>query len=573
RIGDYYFQVITLKTLPEITYATMIEHLLKMPFNFWLSVSIEMLDQKKEMDRLKLKRRVTHSFSNEGSQLKDLESESKIGHLESLITELLESTEKIVSTDVTVIIWSKDWSELEEKSFEVLRSFKELGQSDGILETYPAFEIFVNSWPGASAGKNSIRSNKMKSSNLAHLFPIYSHWSGNDLPVCLFANRYRSLVGIDPFDPKLPNWNGLVVGSSGSGKSFFLAQMILMFMGQKPKPKIVWIDNGASSQNLVECLEGQFIDVNMDSGICVNLFDMEEGATEPSPSKVKLILAVLENILSENKFTGLPKLDKAYLEEAIFKVYADITGSTPTLSDFREVLLKHESPNLKNYSQVLYSWTGKSAYGKMLDGQSNVSLASDLVAIELKGLDVYPELQNVFLFLLTDFFKREATKDPKQKYLLILDESWRLFETESGANFAVEAYRTFRKFGAGIWSISQNICDFLGKPEIAKAVLQNTPSRIILKQRGIDWKEFQEILDLKDVEIEIIKSLRQEKGSYAELYYIQDQNSSIVMLEPDPLSYWICTTDPLDKVKISEVKESNPHLSKVEVFKLLASKI
>ncbi|MBF0363676.1 MAG: ATP-binding protein [Oligoflexia bacterium] len=575
-VGDTYFQIITLKTMPEITYISMIEKLLKMPFNFGLSVNMEMLDQKKEMDKLKLKRRITHSFSNEGNNLKDLDAESKMGHIESLISELLESTEKIVSTDITVIIWSKNQKELEEKSFEVLRNFKELSQSEGLLESYPCFEVFINSWPGSCMGGKSVSSNKMKSSNLVHLLPIYSYWEGNDSPVCLFPNRNRALVGIDPFDFKLPNWNGLVVGSSGSGKSFSLAQIILMFMGQKPKPKVVWIDNGASSQNLVETLDGQFIEINLDSGICINMFDLDNGEKEPSPSKVKLILAVLENILSESKSNGLPKVDKAYLEEAIFKIYTEkikniSENKTPTLSDFRELLQKHESANIKKYAQVLYSWTGKSAYGKLLDGQTNVSLEKDLVAVELKGLDVYPELQNVFLFLLTDFFKREATKDPKQKYLLILDESWRLFETESGAAFAVEAYRTFRKFNSAIWSISQNIHDFLSRPEIAKAVLQNTPSRIILKQRGIDWKEFKEILDLKDVEIEIIKSLRQEKGVYAEIYFIQDQNSAILMLEPDPLSYWICTTDPIDKVKINEVREKNPTLSKIDIFKILAS--
>ncbi|MBF0300322.1 MAG: hypothetical protein HQK51_16500, partial [Oligoflexia bacterium] len=88
----------------------------------------------------------------------------------------------------------------------------------------------------------------------------------------------------------------------------------------------------------------------------------------------------------------------------------------------------------------------------------------------------------------------------------------------------------------------------------------------ILKQRGIDWRDFQKILDLKEIEIEIIKSLRQEKGKFSEFYYLQDQNSTVLMLEPDQLSYWICTTDPLDKVKISEFQEKNPHLSGINLF-------
>ena len=52
-------------------------------------------------------------------------------------------------------------------------------------------------------------------------------------------------------------------------------------------------------------------------------------------------------------------------------------------------------------------WTGNTAYGKMLDGPSNVKLKKDLI-------------------------KREAAKDLSTPYLLIIDEAWKLFETPSG---------------------------------------------------------------------------------------------------------------------------------------------
>ncbi|MBF0361157.1 MAG: ATP-binding protein [Oligoflexia bacterium] len=573
EIGDYLFQTITLKIMPELTYSSMSERFLKLPFNFWMSVNFLIPDQKQEIDRLQFKRRLTHSFASSSNNLRDLESESKLSHIEELISELLESTEKIVSAEVSVIVWGKDQRELEEKSYEVLRHFKELNQSEGLVETYHTFDVFMKAIPGSCDGTRNI---KMKSSNLVHLLPLYSYWNGNSNPVCLLSNRQRTLVGIDPFDPKLPNWNGLIVGSSGSGKSFMTSQLILMFIGQTPKPKIVWLDNGASSKNLVETLDGQFIDLNIDSTICLNMFDLDKGEIVPSASKVKLILAVLESIFCENKESGISKIDKAQIEECIFKVYESVNEEnksyiTPTLSDFRQMLEKHQSSTLRDYAKVLYSWTGKTAYGKMLDGKTNIMLEKDLVSIELKGLDIYPDLQNVFLFLLTDFFKREAAKDTNQKYLLIIDESWKLFESQSGAAFAIEAYRTFRKYNSGIWSISQNINDFRGKEEIANSILQNTPTRIILKQRGIDWKEFQRILDLKDIEIEIIKSLTQEKGKFSEFYFIQNDRSSILVMEPDALSYWICTTDPVDKSKISEVQYQYPKISKIDLFKKVSS--
>ena len=81
----------------------------------------------------------------------------------------------------------------------------------------------------------------------------------------------------------------------GSGKSFAVAQFMLQFCGQNPTPKIVWMDNGESSRNLTEVLDGEFVGLSLDSGICVNMFDLEPGETTPDGSKVRLIIPIPKN--------------------------------------------------------------------------------------------------------------------------------------------------------------------------------------------------------------------------------------------------------------------------------------
>ena len=125
-------------------------------------------------------------------------------------------------------------------------------------------------------------------------------------------------------------------------------------------------------------------------------------------------------------------------------------------SDLKEILGSHKVPEMKKYAEILYSWTGSTAFGKMLDGESNVKLTKDLVTIEIRGLDNYKDLKDIFLLLFTSFIKNEAAKDLSRPYLLIIDEAARLFLTPSGKDFAIECYRVFRKYNAGIWCISQN---------------------------------------------------------------------------------------------------------------------
>lgn len=569
RLGDQYFRVLTLKTLPEgKTMAAMVEAFTKLPFHFWISQNLSILNQRKEIEKLELGRRVAHSMASGAKNVSDLDSESRLSHIEELLKELLDGSERLVSMDFNVILWANDKGDLDEKTDQVLKAFRNLGQAEGLVETLAGCDAFLNAIPGICTG---FRHKKLKSSNAAHLMPLYSCWQGNERPVCLLPNRESALFAIDPFASHLPAWNGLVFGQTGSGKSFTLCQLMLQFYGQKPRPRIIWIDNGASSERLLEVLGGEFIDLTLESGITMNMFDLEPGEKEPSTSKIKLILAVLELILKDQDERGLPKREKALLEEAIFSVYAGSNGKTPTLSSLKAFLDKHGEPEMKKYAQILFSWTGNTAYGKMLDRETNIKLSRDLTTIEIKGLTNHPELKDILLLLLTSYIQDTAASDMTRPYLLICDEAERFFKSgELSKQFIITCYRTWRKYRASIYCLSQNYRDFLADPELADALLPNTTSVIILRQRKIDWKDFQTAFDFNQAQVEAVKSLEIVKGKYSEFFYMQDENQAILRLVPEPLSYWICTTDGNDKAKILEMEQKYPDLPKIEILKKLA---
>ncbi len=567
HMGDYFFRVLTLKTLPEgKTIAAMVDEFTKLPFHFWISQNVSILNQRKEIERLELSRRVAHSMARGAKNVSDLESESKLSQIEELLRELMEGSERLVSMDFNVILWASNPSELEERTDEVLRAFRNLNQAEGLVETLAGIDAFLGAVPSVCAG---FRHKKLKSSNAAHLMPLYSCWLGNERPVCVLPNRESALFAIDPFAAHLPAWNGLVFGQTGSGKSFTLCQLMLQFYGQSPRPRIIWIDNGASSERLLEVLDGEFIDLTLESGITMNMFDLEAGENEPSSAKIKLILAVLELILKDQDQKGLPKREKALLEESIFEVYKKV--GKPVLSDLKQLLEAHAVLEMKKYAQILFSWTGNTAYGKMLDRPTSIRLSRDLVTIEIKGLANHSELTDILLLLLTSHIQDTAASDMTRPYLLICDEAERFFKSgELAKQFIITCYRTWRKYRASIYCLSQNYKDFLSEPELADALLPNTTSVIILRQRKIDWKDFQAAFDFNDAQVEAVKSLEIVKGKYSEFFYMQDENQAILRLVPEPLSYWICTTDGGDKARIQEMEQKYPELPKIEILKKLA---
>jgi conjugal transfer ATP-binding protein TraC len=569
HIGDLHFRVVTMGLLPEgQTMASMIESLMKLPFHFWLSQNIQTLEQRKEIEKLELMRRVASSMASGSKNVSDIESESKLSSLEDLLREVMNGSEKLLTSDLNVIFWGSNQEELERKTEEILRAFRSMGQAEGLVEAFALEEAYFKAAPSVCEG---LRHSRMKTSNCSHLMPLFASWMGNKRPVVLLSNREGAPFAIDPFAKELPNWNGLVFGGSGAGKSFTISQLMLQFCGQAPKPKIVWIDNGASSEKLIEVMDGEFIDLHMSSGIRLNMFDLEAGETKPTSAKIKLILGCLEMILKDEDKPGLPKRDKGLLEEAIFNCYQKIEGRVPQLSDLKEILREHPVIDMRKYADILFSWTGETAFGRMLDGPSNVKLSKDLVSIEIKGLENYRELKDIFLLLLTSYIKNEAASDLARPYLLIVDEAQRLFKgSPMGREFAIDSFRVFRKYNAGIWCISQNYKDFLSDPDLADSLMPNTTFVFILRQRKIDWDDFKSTFDFTDAQVEAIKSLEIVKGQYSEFFLMQDENQAVVRLEPEPLSYWICTTDGQEKSQVESMRAANTNKPLIEVLQHLS---
>ena len=89
-LDSHHHRVVTLKTLPEVTFAGQLSTFLRMPFHYDLMLSFEVPSQADEMAKLQQKRKMAHSLAaTSGNKASDLESETKLSSTEELIRELL----------------------------------------------------------------------------------------------------------------------------------------------------------------------------------------------------------------------------------------------------------------------------------------------------------------------------------------------------------------------------------------------------------------------------------------------------------------------------------------------------
>lgn len=522
----------------------------ELPFESRLFVSVHVPNQQKELESLQTQRRLAFSMARgKRSGVSDIESEAKFQDLETLLSEMIAAGEKVFRVSLNVVLRADSHELLDAQVSQTLSKIRELSGAEAMEESLAAFDIFsALAIPNA---RSQERIKRMKTSTLADFLPIFGPWQGHDRPSVLLRSRLGSLIPFDPFASAFSNYNHIVSGGSGTGKSYFTNILLLQML--KENPKVFIVDIGGSYKKMSDHLAGQYIALGTDSGLSINPFDLSPGVTAPDSHKIKFLLGLVESMTKEVGDERLPRLDRAEIEEAIVKVYE--SGRTPCLSLLREILLENQSIEIRRYGRILTPWCGDTPYGRFVDRPTTVSLQRRVVSFDLKGMESYPDLQAVCLMIITDFVWREVSRDRAEKKFLIFDECWRLLESEAGSSFIGEVYRTFRKYNASCIGISQNIDDF-AKSKVSTAILSNSAIKWILTQRGADQERLREVLQLNPNEMALVASLRQERGLFSEALLIAGESRTVVAVGATPFEYWIATTDARDLAKFEELTRS-----------------
>ena len=556
-LDSYHHRVITLKTLPEVTFAGQLSTFLRMPFHYDLTLSFEVPSQSEEMGKLQQKRKMAHSLAaTSGNKASDLESETKLSSTEELIRELLSTGQRIYAAQMSLVLRAPANEEgvkkLNRQVREILSRFRSLQGAEGLEETVGAWKIFKGNLPAAPIRLE--RAKKLKTNNLVDFIPIYGPREGDDDPAVIFRNRLNGLVSFNPFDPKLTNYNALVTGSSGAGKSFLnnciLAQELARGL------RVFIIDIGGSYKKLTEALGGQYLEMDLSDQYRLNPFDIPDATQVPSNQKLKSLLAVIESMVVEDEKSKLSKLDRVLLEKAIIELYEEKRNlnTIPVMSELTEKLAKSKDSSMVDISKILYMWTGNRPYGKLLDGMGSLRTDAPICTFDLKGLSNYPDLQSVMILILTDFILSQVEQDKVNKKRIILDEAWQLLKSNAAAGFMEYCARTLRKTGSGITFITQGVEEIVESP-IGPAIMNNTATKFILLQRG-DSEILRNALKLNGQELNLIFSLEQRKGEFAEGFMIEGDHRQVIRIYPSPFEYWLSTSDASDNFYIQELREN-----------------
>jgi conjugal transfer ATP-binding protein TraC len=388
------------------------------------------------------------------------------------------------------------------------------------------------------------RARRLPAPNLAHLLPLYGDFQGTRTPAVLYLNRRGEAIGFDHFDsPTAPHT--VVVGTSGSGKSFAINHLVLQVLPLGAA--VVILDRWASYDTLCALCGGRYITLDLDHPVCVNPFLGPLDRTHRA-FLVALLAEMASGGAAEDTVT---REERAVLAEALLALARQGTsGKEAVLSDLVRVLRDPawDTTGLgARLARKLSPFYSEGPYAGFFDGPNTFALDPVLTVVELSRLREAPDLQAAVMFVLmhqlTVFFADPA-RQGQRKYL-ISDEAWALLQHEASARVLEEIARTFRKLQTCALFVSQQGSDFASPA--GKAIRDNAGALLLFQQNPEEVELMRTLFDLTEQEVALCKAVRRRPG-WSEAYLrLPDQTGGILRLVPDAYLRWGATQQPAER--------------------------
>jgi conjugal transfer ATP-binding protein TraC len=180
------------------------------------------------------------------------------------------------------------------------------------------------------------------------------------------------------------------------------------------------------------------------------------------------------------------------------------------------------------------------------------------------------DTQGVIFALLSNIIMQSIDFGPT---IVVFDEVWAILKSEAGAHLVETLYRTVRKMGSCIWTISQSINDYVELPPSTRSsILSNSDLKFFLPHKSSEIDVVGEVFKLNERERHLLHSLEPRPGQYSEILCFIGPRRQVWRHVPTPLEYWCATSHPTD-VKVAEAYESaHPEKSCRQVLEYLAAK-
>ena len=461
--------------------------------------------------------------------------------------------------NLTFGYWHPERKVLSERGMETVRSFGEAEGALCALEPFRQWPLFRSQFP--LDGDANDRWERMTAAQASRFLPVWDRFPDQERPWFIAKNHRQEIVGLDFWSRELPNANGLVIGRSGSGKSFGVKLLLSQYLMADPSHRTIIVENGGDFERLAGFLGGDYVRIDLSGRFSLNPFplraDLAGSDGQYDPDWMGFLVALIETFL----ITAHPvlPLHRSILAHCLADLYDRLPDpdARPCLIDLVRTLFSYRGRDTEDeetslrMAKTLESWaTG--LYAPLFNNPAGFQPSSRILAFDLSGLDRQEALRGIVFAFIAGLSLERLFREKNRRLYFVYDEAHRLMTQFKGTGFLEHMYRTARKFGGGVIAMSQSPEDWLSEGREG-GILGNSSWKWIFPCSVLP--ETYRRIGLSEREIALIESLDFVRGEVAECYLSMGTRRGVLRLEPSPLEYLLAARSPEEDAWIARACE------------------
>ncbi|WP_319503281.1 TraG family conjugative transposon ATPase [uncultured Draconibacterium sp.] len=375
------------------------------------------------------------------------------------------------------------------------------------------------------------------------------------------------------------NRNKIIIGGSGSGKSFFTNHLLRQYAESK-NCHVVLLDVGRSYEILTRYLDerlkekggARMIEFSEANPISFNPFVVDGS---PDLERRQTILSVIYTIYKEQ----LTEMEKDVIAFSVNRYFETKRKKKRSFNDYYEFckdiiprLAEEESIefNSNEFFFILSKYYKGGEYDYLLNKpmQTDEFFSCPFLVFELDAIKDHPVIFPVATLIIMDIFLQKMRKLKGTRKVICLEEAWKAIATPQMADYLKYFFKTIRKFFGEAMVVTQEVDDVISSPIIRDAIINNADTRILLDMGKFKNKfdEISRFLGLNAFQKEQILSINKNLPSnrkFKEVFISLGEYSRVFALEVSRAEYYCYTTEQTEKEQVLEQLIEDPSILEI----------